>query len=1028
MGRRRLEVLTFAAALSLATVADARGLLGGARIVLKEGRLADALRDLSVRSGSDLLFAPDVVGDLRNKRIAGSLQVEPILARLLDGTGLGYRRVGSGAYIVFRLAPEQPTAVPELLVLGRKTQNADIRRSENDFQGYRVATSEDVRNSHSDNLDQFLRSRQTSNAERLGPASDPRSEYAANRSEIDLHGLGPTQTLVLVDGTRMPGTVSQNYDMNVFQSDLNGLPLLAIDRIESLTGTAGGIYGPGATGGVVNVILKRDYRGAEISATYGVTDQGDGMRRRVDGRIGFTPDGGATDIMINFSRAQSDGLRVGDRDFALRAQQQRIARNDANTYDPITNGVFVRSLSTDPLTLSAALGGVSLGSTFTYLPLSGAGAGDGAVLVANAGKVPIGLSPDGNGALRSLVSDTTVTSLLLNMRHRFGEHVEATLDFIGWENEGRSVYGYDITGWQTGRRSRVPGQGGAPASESYPFGQAVALSFPTVGLDSLTQNRLRSTRASASLLFDLPWDWRGGATYAVGETRNRVRQDGWALDQNFYFSLVLMQPGANGEPAPNPFGSWESFVAALQAYKVPNPIRFERRLRLQDATLRLGGPVLRRDAGDVTLSLVAERREEEAEITPWDIAGQPDITPLADPSFSLVTSSFYGELRAPIIARSSDLRLLRGLELQLAARHDRIEADIPGAVLGGPRTGYDRSVVVYTTGVRLFPIDGLLVRASLATGVLPPTPQQMAQNAYTYGLAGSATTSSTDPKRGGKRLGVEKPFVLLTGGSPRLGLEEARTVAVGFVVNPDGGRGPRISVDYTHTEKRAEIGAFGGLDYLLAHEALYPGRIVRDPLTAADTAAGYTGGVITQADATSINIGQTSVDAVDMHLDQDFRLGADDRLRLYGGITWTPHLERRKTAEGATIEYTNTAEGPLRWRGVAGVAWQRGDLTLHLDGQYYGDYHAVTASYANAKSSDDLAFSRVPAQVYLDAGVTWRLQVRPNPGLPRDVAIRFGVQNLLDHAPPIELGSSLDYSFYGDPRGRRYELSATARF
>jgi outer membrane receptor protein involved in Fe transport len=1027
LGRRKLEILAFAAALSLASNADARGLLGGARIVLKEGRLADALRDLSVRSGSDLLFAPDVVGNLHNKRIAGSLQVEPILARLLEGTGLSYRRVGNGVYIVFRPPPEQPTAVPELLVLGRKTQNADIRRSENDFQGYRVATSEDVRTSHADNLDQFLRSRQTSNAERLGPASDPRAEFAANRSEIDLHGLGPTQTLVLVDGTRMPGTVSQSYDMNVFQSDLNGLPLLAIDRIESLTGTAGGIYGPGATGGVVNVILKRDYRGAEVSATYGVTDRGDAMRRRVDGRIGFTPDGGATDIMINVSRSESDGLRVGDRDFALRALRQRIASNDADTYNPITNGVFVRSLNGDPLRLSAALGGVSLGATFTYLPLSGSGAGDGSVLVANAGKVPAGLSPDGNGVLRSLVSETTVTSLLVNMRHRFTDHVEATLDFIGWENEGRSVYGYDITGWQTGRRSGS-GQGSALAAPNYPFGQPVALSFPTVGLDSQTRNRLRATRTSASLLFDLPKDWRGGATYAVGETRNRVRQDGWALDQNFYLSLILMQPGPNGEPAPNPFGAWDSFVAALQAYKVPHPIRFERRLRLQDATVRLGGPILRRDAGDVTLSLVAERREEKAKITPWDVAGQPDITPLADPSFSLVTASLYGELRAPIVSRASDLTLLRGLELQVAARHDKIRADIPGAVLGGPRTGYDRGVMVYTTGLRVYPSDSLMLRASLATGVLPPTPQQMAQVSYTYGLPNGATTSSTDPKRGGKRLGFEKPLVVLSGGSPRLRPEEARTTAAGFVVNPDGGHGPRLSVDYTHTEKRAEIGVFGGLDYLLAHEALYPGRIVRDPLTPADAAAGYTGGVITQADTTSINIGRTTVDAVDMHVDQGFRLGPDNRLRLYGGVTWTPRLKRKKTADDAEVEYTNTAEGPLRWRGAAGAAWQRGDLTVQLDGQYYGDYHAVFAAYASTKTARDLASSRVPAQVYLDAAATWRLPIGGRQGLARDIEIRFGVQNLLGHAPPLEGSTSLEYSFYGDPRGRRFELSATARF
>ena len=1014
--------MAFTTALALASHAEARGLFGGSRIVLKEGRLADALRDLSVRSGSDLLFAPDVVGDLRNKRIAGTLQVEPILSRLLEGTGLGYRRVGNGVYIVFRQTPEQATAVPELLVLGRKTQNADIQRSENDFQGYHVATSEDVRSSHADNLDQFLRSRQTSNAERLGPASDPRSQYAANRSEIDLHGLGPTQTLVLVDGTRMPGTVSQAYAKEIFQSDLNGLPLLAIDRIESLTGTAGGIYGPGATGGVINVILRRDYRGAELSATYGLTDRGDAMRRRFDGRIGFTPDGGATDVMINFSRAENDGLRVGDRDFGRRALQAQIASNTANPGNLILDGVIIRSQDGSDLSLSPALGGASLGSSFTWLPLGKSGVGDGSSLLVNAGKVPGALSPDGNGVLRSLVSDSTVTSLLLNVRHRFSEHIEATLDFIGWENEGRSVYGQSITGFQIGRAGSQR-QSAALASAGYPFGQPVTVSFPTVGLDAQVTNRLRVTRSSASILFDLPAAWRGGATLALGETVNRVSQAGWALSQNFH----LMLPGTGGEPTPNPFDAWESFTATLQAYKVPYPIRFERKLRLQDASIRLGGPVLRRDAGDITLSLVAERREEKATLTPWDVAGQPDITPLADPSFSLTTSSLYGELRAPIVSRASNLPPLRGLELQLAARHDRIQADIPGPRLGGPRSGYDRGVTVYTTGIRTFPTDGLLLRVSLATGVLPPTPEQLTQSSYTFGLPNSASASVTDPARGGRRLGSELPVVQLTGGSPRLRPEGARTFAIGFVVNPDDGRGPRVSLDYTHTEKHDEIGAFGGLEYLIAHEALYPGRVVRAPLSPADAAAGYTGGIITQADTTSINIGRTKVDAIDMHLDQGFRVGPDSRLRLYGGLTWTPRLTRKLTADGEVTEYTNTADGPLRWRGAAGAAWQHGDLTVRLDGQYYGRYHAVFARYGRP-TDDVLAETRVPAQAYLDAAVTYRLKMGSAQSLTRDIELRFGVQNLLDHAPAIEAASDLGYSFYADPRRRRFEVGATARF
>ncbi|PLR22620.1 hypothetical protein SGCZBJ_17745 [Caulobacter zeae] len=625
LGRHGLSILAFATALGLASTADARGLLGGARIVIKEGRLADALRDLSVRTGSDLLFAPDVVGELRNKRIAGDLQVEPILSRLLEGTGLSYRRVGDGTYIVYRPEREQPTALPEVLVIGRKAQNADIRRTQNDIQGYRVATSADIRSSHVDNLDQFLRSRQSNNAERFGPASDPREGYASNRSELNFHGLGPNQTLVLVDGTRMPSTLSQFFALELNQPDVNGLPLLAIDRIETLTGTAGGIYGPGATGGVVNVILKRDYRGAEISTAYGLTDRGDGRRRRVDGRIGFTPDDGATDIMINVSRAESDGLRFGDRDFVQRARLADIAQNPAGLRYTFADGVIISSLYGENLKLSPALGGASLGSTFTYLPLGvGVGVGDGSIMRANAGKVPDALSPDGNGVLRSLTSSTTATSLLFNARHRFGQHVEAVVDFIGWENEGRSVSGFNITGWQTGWPAVMRRQPGRPVTDAFPFAQPVELVFPFPGMEAHARNRMRTLRASAKVIFDLPASWRGEANYSVGETRNRFREEGFAFDQNFPLSMFLMQPGANGEPTPEPLGSWADFVATIQAYKIPHTVLFERKLRLGDFAVRLGGPLLRRAAGDVALSLSAERRVEKASLTPWDENGSFD--------------------------------------------------------------------------------------------------------------------------------------------------------------------------------------------------------------------------------------------------------------------------------------------------------------------------------------------------------------------------------------------------------------------
>ncbi|PLR22678.1 hypothetical protein SGCZBJ_17750 [Caulobacter zeae] len=388
---------------------------------------------------------------------------------------------------------------------------------------------------------------------------------------------------------------------------------------------------------------------------------------------------------------------------------------------------------------------------------------------------------------------------------------------------------------------------------------------------------------------------------------------------------------------------------------------------------------------------------------------------------SITTTSLYGELRAPVLSRASTRPLLRGLELQVAARYDANQADIPSTAFLGPRSQYDKAGTVYTAGLRVFPLDALLLRASIATGVSPPNPEQMSEGRTTL-----PAYQLTDPARGGQLVALNNTVVLLQRGSTALRPERAQTIALGVVYNPDEGPGPRVSLDYTRTRKRGEISNVGAA-FVVANEALYPGRIVRAALTPGDIAAGYSAGAITQIDATYMNIGRTNVDALDLHLDEVFRLRRDDTLRLFAAVTWTPRLTRQVAPDRPVVDYVATNDGPLEWRGAGGAVWESGDLSLRLDAQYYGSYVAVEASSLSTRSVANLSSRRVPAQVYLDAEAALRLRLaRWRPDV-RDVEIRFGIQNVLDHDPPVA-PSDFGYSLYGDPRGRRFELSATARF
>ena len=90
---------------------------------------------------------------------------------------------------------------------------------------------------------------------------------AQSLATIDLRGIGSGRTLVLIDGRRAP----TNPMSASSGTDLNAIPLAAVERIEILSDGASAVYGSDAIGGVVNVILRKDFNGAELRYGIGQT-------------------------------------------------------------------------------------------------------------------------------------------------------------------------------------------------------------------------------------------------------------------------------------------------------------------------------------------------------------------------------------------------------------------------------------------------------------------------------------------------------------------------------------------------------------------------------------------------------------------------------------------------------------------------------------------------------------------------------------------------------------------------------------
>lgn len=125
-----------------------------------------------------------------------------------------------------------------------------------------------------------------------GPAS---GQNVSAGSAVNLRGLGPGATLLLVDGHRVaPGNVNGNW------FDISLIPLAAVERIEVLTDGASAVYGSDAVGGVVNLIMRKQYVGAETRARIGTATEGGGREIQASQTLGQEWTGGSAVLTYEY--------------------------------------------------------------------------------------------------------------------------------------------------------------------------------------------------------------------------------------------------------------------------------------------------------------------------------------------------------------------------------------------------------------------------------------------------------------------------------------------------------------------------------------------------------------------------------------------------------------------------------------------------------------------------------------------------------------------------------------------------------
>jgi iron complex outermembrane recepter protein len=122
--------------------------------------------------------------------------------------------------------------------------------------------------------------------------------------QISLRNLGANRTLILVDGSRWATDVNGIVDLST-------VPVAIIERIEILKDGASAIYGSDAIAGVINLITRKNYDGAQVGLSYGQTAKGDGARTGIDLTVGAQAE--RSNSVLSVSYTTQEQILAGDR-------------------------------------------------------------------------------------------------------------------------------------------------------------------------------------------------------------------------------------------------------------------------------------------------------------------------------------------------------------------------------------------------------------------------------------------------------------------------------------------------------------------------------------------------------------------------------------------------------------------------------------------------------------------------------------------------------------------------------------------
>ncbi len=338
-----------------------------------------ALLAFAKESGVQVMFAPDTVAGHRSQRVTGELTSHQALAMLLAGTGLDYEYTDSGMLVVrdagndvAAFAARNPVAASATIQTATSSSEAtnggvieEIVSVGTRSKGRTaIATPVPVDVVGAGALASTGQTEVGRMLQILAPSFNFSSSSVSDGTDAlrpaTLRGLGPDQTLVLVNGKRRHTGALIHVNTSVGRGaagvDMNAIPGAALGRIEVLRDGAAAQYGSDAIAGVINLVLNDEAEGGSANVQYGQTYEGDGETFLANANIGFElGDGGFLNVTAEY-RDRGNTNRAGlsatqqypllddgsfdPREFTFERQNFRIGDADSEQYAFVANAAI----------------------------------------------------------------------------------------------------------------------------------------------------------------------------------------------------------------------------------------------------------------------------------------------------------------------------------------------------------------------------------------------------------------------------------------------------------------------------------------------------------------------------------------------------------------------------------------------------------------------------------------------------------------------------------------------------------------